>query len=212
MSGRYSAFGGLRVKLAGSVTKEDMLEKFKIALDSLSSDVGLSKLEGINLYFHMTNSSGERIELVSPKYDKVDDLDVTNVTASFPFFKHGYTAITESKSQLIQHEKQVAKKLSYEQLHEQLIEEKRINNEHKARLLKLGEMLCHEFSVEKVSEVTTSIGKIVSQKTMAKYLGEQQIPDCGYVYRASLTSPGTKQVAEIRIYDKYLHLIKKITS
>lgn len=204
---KYSTIGGIRMRHSGRVTKNSLLNELKIALDSLVNDFQLESFSGANLYLQMYNKDGDRLALISSNGHVANGLDVNDLREDFSFNKIGCTVLPvkdverDLEALSIEQEKRDAadreEYLAYQQK----------EKAEKEELKRFRKVICTEFGVGQINEVASSVGRITTTKGMSKYIKESQIPDCGYVYRASLKDRNTGKISEIRIYDDNFLLI-----
>lgn len=213
---KFNTIGGIRLKRSGRVSKELLIKEMKIALDSLVEDFNLESFSGANLYLQIYNEDGDRLALISSDGHIVDGIDVNNIHADFSFKKIGCNVQSIKDIERAISERQEARRIEVEKraaaLRDEYLAQQQKEKVQKDKLNQLRNIICTEFGIESriISEVVSSIGVITTTKGMSKYIKESQIPNCGYVYRASLKTDKTGKVSEIRIYDDNLNLLSSV--
>lgn len=212
---KYNTIGGIRLKRSGRVSKESLLNEIKIALDSLVDDFDLESFSGANLYFQMYNKSGERLALISSNGQIAQGMDIKNLQEEFSFEKIGCSVQPVNEIERVIREMENERRIEQEKQDavDRANFRARVQKEEaeKKELNQFRKIICTEFGVERINQVASSVGRIISPRAIAKFIKESQIPDCGYVYRASLKDPKTGKISEIRIYDDKFHLISTST-
>ena len=208
---KSNTIGGLRLKRSGRVSKELLLKEVSIALDSLTEDFDLESFSGVNVYLQMYNKDGDRLALISSNGQLAQGIDVNGLQNDFSFKKNGCNVQSVKEIEKDFNKREEARRTEQEKRYaayqaEYLARQEKEKAEKK-ELNRFRKMICTEFGVERINEVASSVGRITTFKGMSKYIKESQIPDCGYVYRASLKDPDTGKISEIRIYDDKFDLI-----
>lgn len=211
---KFNTIGGLRLKHSGRVSSGDLANKITTVLNSLVGEFELESFGGVNLYLQVYDKAGQRLGLITKDGNMSTGINITGLQEDFSWKKAGLALhpVNEIQDALKESEQERVKK--QEELNATYRKEanaRRIEEEAlRHGLNKVRGMICTEFKAKQFSDVGSSVGRIITTKGMTKYIKESDIPECGYVYRASLRDPNTGKISEVRIYDGNFNLIATI--
>ena len=216
MKKSYNTLGGLRVKRVGRVSKDSLLKEIKSALDALTDDFELESFGGANLYIQMYDKNGDRLAIVSDDGAVVSTLNLSEGVVPFSWKDSGFNVQPVKEIEKADRQREAARRSEHERIasiHRAEMQA-RYEKEQKKKeeLSHLRAKICEEFGTDRFHDVASSVGRIISTKAITKYIEEFQIPECGYVLRASMKDRVTGKVSEIRIYDDKFALISTIKS
>lgn len=203
----FNKTGGLRLKITGRNNKDRIISSITRLLDSLCQENDLESFSGVNLYLQMFDHNGDRLALVGPDDQVAQGIDVTNIEEGFSFSKSGYGLTTVKLIEEME-EKQLEEEKKAEAAYEaEIAEIRRKEREEKQELASFRAFICEKYSVKHINEVMSSIGRIKDRKAILKHIDETQIPECGYVFRATHKTSSKGKARVIDIYDNTFSLI-----
>lgn len=206
----YYARGGLRIKCKGRASKTELLEAIAGVLDELEGRLGVREFSGINLYTQLYDEGGDRLLLQTSEGSEVSVVIVDPGAQSMLLTGIG---IKTEKVRVIDRREKADKEneeVSRREYRQRILAKEKEKEEADRDLESLKATLCQEFGVENFHEIGSSVGKIVAPHAISKYLSVNDIPEEGFVYRASLRDPVSRKVSRIRIYSPRLELLTDV--
>lgn len=202
----FNNFGGLHLKFSGKSTKDQIMEKISNMLDMISNETDLDCYSNVNFYTQIYNKENERIAFVSHSGKILKGFEVKNDSSTLSISENGFTpkTVKSINEGADQYRKELEQRRKMREASDRLIAEaKRKERQREEDEIKaFRDAFCSEFNVKKPSDIASSTAKVISRNAILKYIPEGDIPDCGYVFRASIKNPQTGKVEKIIIYNE----------
>lgn len=211
--------GGLRLNIKGKASKQQIIETIEELLTSLSDNFEAKTFGGINLYIQMYESNDKRMALIGSDGSVIDGIVTNEHPINLDFLKNGYTTMPVNEVvRQIEDEEKRREKARQVQFQKNSAERDRIYRKDQAikqEMALFRKFLCEKYNVASLKEVMgsviSSIGRLVSESAILKYIDKDDIPDYGYVFRATLKDKTTGKPSTVLIYDKDFNQITTIT-
>lgn len=204
---KYTSFGGLRLKLQGRKNKDEIISIFTTFLNAMYQENELESLSGINLYLQIHDKNGDKLALVGADNVAIQGIEFSSIDESFSFSGVGFKLIPVKRLEEIEMQQLAKQKKAADERQAEINEQRKKEQLEKQELSDFRSFICNKYNLKHVNDLMSSLGRIKDRKAILKYLPEGEIPQCGYVLRATHKSQLTGKPGLVELYDNSFTLI-----